>query len=106
MVHWAYLEDYLCATSRYDKVVSMDITPATAVALRDAFGDCSVVYECMTTEEIVAGVSECDSVEYWLQIRLDVESIFAEREGCYADWKKMKPGILTRLAILGYTPTK
>lgn len=57
------------------------ITLADAERIREAFGPCSLVYECMSLREIVESVEDdCDGdVTAWIRIELDIQDIHDER---------------------------
>jgi hypothetical protein len=87
----------------------MDIQRAEQI--REAFGHCTSVYECRNAEEIVAdfaSIEESHRTEAnWVHIQLSVESIVAERSGCYGEWRdEMEPGVIERLAAIGIDPTQ
>jgi hypothetical protein len=85
----------------------MDITIETARELREAFGPCSAVYECMTPEEIVARIAEHGTTREWIKLELDVEEIRADRQ-CFDgpeplhEWRRTEKEIRKRLKEIGY----
>ena len=77
----------------------------------EAFGPCTVLYECTTPEELVKQLQHYQeqkggpALQDYLEVLLDVEGIYAEREGdvCLCEWTDiMRPGVLSRLADIGY----
>ena len=82
------------------------MTNERAREISDAFGHCTVVYECLDIDEIVEDAA--DRTESALcAFFLDVEEIHADREGgaIYKEWRNdMRPGVIARLRELGIRP--
>jgi hypothetical protein len=82
----------------------MDIERAKEII--EAFGFCSIVYECMTPEEVAKEIEDGKGERGWCATMLSVEDISADRR-ChdgpepYREWKKMEKEIRKRLAAIG-----
>lgn len=55
------------------------MTPDDAKKIRDAFGPCSVVYECMSLNEMIKDAADMTNKE-WVQIMMQVEEVTADRQ--------------------------
>lgn len=102
----------------YDRAVgnmNVDMTRAQllneAAEIIKAFGPCTIVYETKSPDELVDELMHYQeqkggpALGDFLQVLLDVEDIVAERDGeaSYREWRDlMRPGIVGRLAEIGY----
>ena len=80
-------------TTKNDKLIAQNI--------RDAFGPCTVMFECRGIDEICAEARKQGGWSAYVKTMLDVESVYADRDNTYAEWKAMRPLIVTRLQALG-----
>jgi hypothetical protein len=83
----------------------MDINLAKDI--REAFDWCSLLFECFNAEGVLEDFENSDlTVAQWVHLRLECESVWAERNECYAEWKKNRPEIVKRLKLIGITPRR
>lgn len=84
-----------------------------AAKIHDAFGPCTVLYECSAPAEIAAELKEADSILGWLETAYAVEDITTERElygvedperhrTLVESRRQYLAGIKERLAAIGY----
>jgi len=78
----------------------MDMTEQTALKVKDCFGPCTSLYECLEIKEIIELAEPHKDLESFLRANISAEDVFAERSGykIYQEWKTvMKPAVLAAL---------
>ena len=79
----------------------MRLTLKQATDIVNAFGPCTVLYECMGPEDLAERALDCADIRELIALNLRLESIAAERDGFWSEWADAKPAILRRLSLLG-----
>lgn len=74
----------------------------------NAFGQCTVLYECTLPQELIDDAIDQESELTLVKLLLDVESIHADRSAAcnenaaiYNEWLLMRSDIIPRLNALG-----